>query len=455
MRPVSGIPMQYVVVGHGTAGQTAAAVLKKVDPDSEVYVIEKGRHVSIHPCALPMVLGGRLPLEAVIESAPKGRINVMLRSEAKRVDLENKTLIFERDGETDEISYDRLIIATGLKPIFPKVEGMDLEGVGTVWDVESVERLIKVLGNRVVVVGGSATGIEVAAELARTGRDVTLIEAMEQLMPGKIDPPIASSVAKALADMGVKVKLKAPMIKLEGSGGRLQYVLTPAGKIEAETAVVVIGAKPNSDLAAASGLEIGETGAVKVNDYLFTSDPHVLAAGDVAEVRDFVTGQPTATGLASTALVQGRIAAENAAGLKIRYKGALSPYLVSVGDYWFGGVGISASKAEKLGMEYRAFRFAGSDLPRYMPERDKFVVWLVTDPEGKLLGAQVFGRRGVRERVVFLTAAIYAGFRVQDIRLMEFAYQPEVCDLLDPIAVAAEGMSRKYRLLEPPSDQLG
>ncbi len=439
--------MQYVVVGHGTAGQTAAAVLKKVDPDSEVYVVERGKHVSIHPCALPMVLGGRLPLDAVVETAPKGRVNVILRSEAKLIDRKRKILVFERDGETQEIPYDRLILATGLKPIFPKVRGMDLEGVGTVWDVESVERLLKMLGNKIVVVGGSATGIEVAAELARTGREVTLIEAMEQLMPGKVDPPIASTVAKALTDMGVRIRLKTPMTELEGSGGRLKYVVTPAGRIEADTAIVVIGARPNSDLAAKSGLEIGTTGAVKVNDYLFTADPHILAAGDVAEVKDFVTEKPTATGLASTALVQGRIAAENAAGGKIRYRGALSPYLIPVGDRWFGGVGISASKAEKLGIEYRAFRFAGSDLPRYIEGRDRFIVWMVTDPEGRLLGAQVFGRRGVRDRITFLTAAIYAGFRAQDIRLMEFAYQPEVCDLLDPVAVAAEGMARKYRLI--------
>lgn len=439
--------MQYVVVGHGTAGQTAAAVLKKVDPDSEVYVIEKGNYVSNHPCALPMVLGGRLPLEALGESVPKGRINLLLGARAEKIDLNEKRVIFNKDGSVDELPYDKLILATGLKPVFPKVEGMDLEGVGTVWDIETVRDLLKVMGNKVVVVGGSATGIEVAAELAKTGRDVMLIEALEQLMPGKIDPPISSAIARALTGMGVKVMLKTRMEKLEGSGGKLKYVVTASRKIEADTAIVVIGAKPNSDLAATSGLIIGETGAVRVNEYMFTSDPNVLAAGDVAEVRDFVTGRPTATGLASTALVQGRIAAENAAGTRVRYKGALSPYIVPLGDYWFGGVGISASKAEQLGIEYLAFRFAGSDLPRYIPGRDKFIVWLITDRRGRLLGAQLFGRRGVRERVLFLTAAIYAGFRVQDIRVMEFAYQPEVCDLLDPIAVTAEGMSRKFRLL--------
>ena len=439
--------MEYVVIGHGTAGQTASAVLKKVDPDSRVYVIEKGRYVSNHPCSLPMVLGGRLELKALEESALKGRVNLILGAKADYIDLERKVVRYEKDGSKDELPYDRLVLATGLKPTFPRVEGLDLEGVGTVWDIESVAKLLKILGNKVVVVGGSATGIEVASELSKTGREVVLIEALEQLMPGKLDLPISSLVARELTEMGVKVMLKTRLEGLEGEGGKLRRVKTNSGTIEADTAVIVTGAKPNSDLALKSGLKIGETGAVWVDDYMFTSDPNVLAAGDVAEVRDFVTGERVATGLASTALVQGRIAAENAAGMRVKYRGALSPYIVPVGDYWFGGVGISASKADSLGIEYLSFRFAGSDLPKYMPGRDRSVIWLITDTEGRILGAQVFGRRDVRGRILFITAAIYAGFKVQDIRVMEFAYQPELCDVLDPVAVAAEGMSRKYRLL--------
>ncbi|MEM2490486.1 MAG: hypothetical protein QXD92_05120, partial [Candidatus Korarchaeum sp.] len=99
---------------------------------------------------------------------------------------------------------------------------------------------------------------------------------------------------------------------------------------------------------------------------------------------------------------------------------------------------------EALSIDYLAFRFSGADLPKYMRGKDNTVIWMITDREGRLLGAQVFGRRGVRERILFLTAAIYANFRVQDIRIMEFAYQPEVCDVLEPIATAAEGIYRKY-----------
>ncbi len=436
--------MDVVVVGHGTAGQTAAAVVKKVSPDAQVTVLEKHNYVAYHPCSLPAVLGGKLRLEDVIERVPKGKVRVITGATAKLVDQEAKEVIFERDGSTDSLPYDKVILATGLKPSFPPVEGLQLEGVGTVWDVESVESLLKFLGNKVVVVGGSATGIEVAAELASTGRDVTLIEMMEQLMPGKVDPPIASTVAKHLKDMGVKVHLKTALQELRGEGGKLKEVVTNRGTFEAETAIVVTGAKPNVDLAKRSGLPLGKSG-VKVDEYLYSTE-HVLAAGDVAEVKDFVTGRPITTGLASTALVQGRIAGENVVGRVIKYRGALSPYVVKVGEFSFGGVGISATQASRLGMKYLSFRFSGFDLPRYMPEKRRVFVWLVTTPDGKLIGAQLFGRR-IRQHLTFLTAAIYAGFRVQDIRLMEFAYQPEIIDVVDPVASAAEGISRKYRLI--------
>ncbi len=436
--------MKVVVIGHGTAGQTAAAVVKKVNLEAEVTVLEKHKYVAFHPCSLPAVLGGKLKLEDVIERAPKGKVKVITEAEAELIDLDRKEVRYRRDGGSDVIEYDKLILATGLRPTFPKVN-MDLEGVGTVWDVESVERLLKVLGNKVVVIGGSATGIEVAAELSGTGREVVLIEMMEQLMPGGVDPPIASTVAKALKDMGVKVMLKTALQGFKERGGRLSAVVTNRGEIEAETAIVVTGAKPNVELARRSGLPIGEAGGVKVDDFLYVTED-VLAAGDVAEVKDFITGKPTTTGLASTALVQGRIAGENVIGKLVKYKGALSPYIVKLGELAFGGVGISASKANRLGMNYLTFRFSGFDLPRYIPEKGRVLVWMITTPEGRIIGAQVFGRR-IRQYINFLTAAIYAGFRVQDVRLMEFAYQPEITDVLDPVAVASEGLSRKYRLI--------
>ena len=204
--------------------------------------------------------------------------------------------------------------------------------------------------------------------------------------------------------------------------------------------------RPNSDLAERAGLEIGETRGVVVDDHMRTSDPRIYAAGDVAQVRDFVTGRPVVVGLASTALVQGKVAGENAVGRETRYPGALGPFVVHMGEYSFGGVGLTSSRAEKLGIDHLSGRFSALTKPKYVDPESRIVCWVVTDPSGRLLGAQFFGRDGVRERVAAATLAIYSGMSVEDLRKMEFPYNPMICDVVEPFSVLAESVRRRYRL---------
>jgi NADPH-dependent 2,4-dienoyl-CoA reductase/sulfur reductase-like enzyme len=206
--------MRVVVIGYGTAGQTAASFAKKFDENAEVIVIERHSYPIYHPCSLPMVLSGKFSLDELYERKPWPGVEVITGAEAKEIDKERKIVRYEKNGTYNEIEYDSLVLAMGLRPTFPPVKGMGLEGVGTVWDIESVKNLK--IGDKVAVVGGSATGIEVSAELSKTGRKVYLFEMMEQLMPGKVDPPISSLVAKKLTEMGVEVRVKSPLREILG-----------------------------------------------------------------------------------------------------------------------------------------------------------------------------------------------------------------------------------------------
>jgi NADH oxidase (H2O2-forming) len=426
--------MRVVVIGYGTAGQTAASFAKKFDENAEVIVIERHSYPIYHPCSLPMVLSGKFSLDELYERKPWPGVEVITGAEAKEIDKERKIVRYEKNGTYNEIEYDSLVLAMGLKPTFPPVKGMDLEGVGTVWDIESVKNLK--IGDKVAVVGGSATGIEVSAELSKTGRKVYLFEMMEQLMPGKVDPPISSLVAKKLTEMGVEVRVKSPLREILGKD-RVEGI-DVGERIDVDSVIVVTGAKPNSDLARKSGIEVGETGGVKVNERMETSVKGIFAAGDVAEVRDLITGLPTTTGLASTALVQGKVAGCNAVGGNEVYKGALSPFIVTLGDYQFGGVGLTSSQAERLGIRHETMRIMASDLPKYNKERDRVVLWAVVGEDGRLLGAQIFGKREVRGRLMFLTLAIEMGLRVQDIRKIPIPYHPDLCDVNDPISMLSD-----------------
>ena len=433
--------MRVVVIGYGTAGQTAASFAKKFDEEAEVIVVERHPYPIYHPCSLPMVLSGKFSLDELYERKPWPGVDVITGAEAKEIDTKKKVVKYEKDGKYDEIEYDSLVLAMGLKPTFPPVKGMDLEGVGTVWDIESVRKLK--IGSKVAVVGGSATGIEVAAELSKTGRKVYLFEMMEQLMPGKVDPTISSLVAKKLTEMGVEVRVKSPLREIIGKD-RVEGV-DVGERVDVDSVIVVTGAKPNSDLARRSGIEVGETGGVKVNERMETSASNVFAAGDVAEVRDLVTGLPTTTGLASTALVQGKVAGCNAVGGNEVYRGALSPFIVTLGEYQFGGVGLTSSQAEKLGIKHETMRIVASDLPKYYKDRDKLVLWAVLSDDGRLLGAQLFGRREIRGRLMFLTLAIEMGLRAQDIKKIPIPYHPDLCDINDPISMLSDVFSFIHR----------
>ncbi|RLG47825.1 MAG: hypothetical protein DRN90_04380 [Thermoproteota archaeon] len=436
--------MRVVVIGYGTAGQTASAIAKKRDPKLEIVILERRSYPAYHPCSLPYALSGKIPLEDVIEKSRPPNLELITKAVAKRINLHKKEVEFEREGNKEVIDYDFLVISTGLEPTVPPVEGLDLEGVSLFWTVEDVERLRKRSLEKVVIVGGSATGIEVAAELAALGKEVSIIEMMEQLLPGKLDPPIASLVAQSLTKIGVKVLLKHPLKRVLGKGGEVTGVIAGDKEIEADTVILCTGAKPNIELAKNSGIRIGEKGGIPVDQWMRTGYPNIYAAGDVAEVRDFVTGNPIVTGLASTALVQGRVAGINISGGDVRYEGALCPFIVHFGEFEVGCTGLTSSRAENEGIKHVFGRFRGPDMAKEVPWSSSIVTWLVIDRSGKLLGAQFLGKRGVWGRVIFCTLAIMKGVQLDELERIEFGYHPLISPVIEPISVLSEALRRKY-----------
>ena len=436
--------MRVVVIGYGTAGQTASAIAKKRDPELEIVVLEKRSYPAYHPCSLPYVLSGKIPLEDAIERSGPPNLELILKAVAKRIDPHKKEVEFEREGSKEVIDYDFLVISTGLRPTVPPIEGLDLEGVSLFWTVEDVERLRRRSLEKVVVVGGSATGIEVAAELAALGKEVTIIEMMEQLLPGKLDPPIASLVAQSLTKMGVRVLLKHPLKRVLGKGGEVTGVVAGDKEIEADTVILCTGAKPNVELAKNSGIRVGKRGGISVDPWMRTEYPNIYAAGDAAEVKDFVTGRPIIPGLASTALVQGRVVGANISGGDIKYEGALCPFIVHFGEFEVGSTGLTSSRAEEEGIKHVFGRFRGPDMAKEVPWSSSIVTWLVIDRSGKLLGAQFFGKRGVWGRIIFCTLGIMKGLRLDEIERIEFGYHPLISPVIEPLAVLAEALKRKY-----------
>ena len=438
--------MRIVVIGNGTAGQTASAVAKKQNPRAEVIVLEKRPYPAYHPCSLPYVLTGKVNLDDVVVKRTFGKAEVVTRAKVESIDPSRKRVSYERDGDRVELDYDVLLLATGMSPIVPRVPGSDLGGVRKFWTIEDVRYIMDRDPQRVIIVGGSATGIEVAAELASSGKGVTIVEMMEQLMPGKIDPPISSLAMKALTSMGVRVMLKHPLQEITGRSGEVEAAIAGQVELEADTVILTTGARPETELVKDSGLLIGDNGGIVVDQWMRTSLADVYAAGDVAEVPDFVTGKRVLTGLASTALVQGRIAGMNAVGGDERYRGTLTPFVVHAGAFGMGCTGLTSSRAEKEGIEHLVGRFRGLDMAKEVPGHGSVVTWLICDPAGRLLGGQVFGKMGIRERIIFLALGIRKGLDLRELESTEFAYHPMMSPVTEPLVVLANALRRKYGL---------
>ncbi len=443
--------MKVAIVGYGTAGMTAASYAKLTRRESEVEVFEKRPYAVYHPCSLPDAIAGLIPLDSVVEAAAAvPGVNVRTSTIVEEIDVDNRKLKARdlRRGEVFYRDYDVLILATGSRPFIPRsVNILDSSCVYTLRLVEDAKFIIEAAAkyNSAVVVGGSALGIETAYALRARGLNVTLVEYFQQLMPGKLDFEIAKIVAERLSSKGINLVLGEAAAEVSGAPGAKKIVTSTGRELEAGFVVFATGVKPNTDLAKQIGAEVGPTGGIKVDDHMRTSIEGVYAAGDAAEVKDLITGKPTLSLFASTALIMGRVAGINAVGGDSHIKGVLQNWVVNLEGFKFGGVGLTEEAAKKAGIDTLSVSVTATDKPQFYPDSESVTVKLVADGEGRLIGAQVAGGGNVVEKLNLLSVSIYKGVTVSDLPYLEFAYAPSLNEVVHPVYTAADALLRRLQ----------
>jgi len=441
--------MKIVIIGYGSAGMTAAGYARVFNRKAEIIAFEKRSYATYHPCSLPDAIGGVLPMESLVEEAPKlPRFKLYTSTVVEEVDRSAKVVRARnlKTGGKIETEYDKLILTTGSVPFVPRA--IKVENAESVYTLKTVEDAVAIRKDaekyrRAVVVGGSFIGIEVAHALRKIGVDVTLVEYFPYLMPGKLDPELAKTVKEALEKEGIKVILGKGVSLVSGPAGDKRVI---AGDEEIRTGLVVMatGVRPEVTLAKQIGLEIGERGGIKVDDNLRTSDPDIYAAGDNVEVKDIVTGKPTLSLLGSTAVRMGRIAGINAAGGNLTFKGVVNVWVVNIEHLQFGAVGLTLEMAKKYGLDAVAVTISAPQKLSIYPEASELTIRLTVDREtGKLLGGQVMGKSGILCRLDVLAVAILKDMTVEDLAELELAYTPSLCDVIDPLHVAADATLRR------------
>jgi NADPH-dependent 2,4-dienoyl-CoA reductase/sulfur reductase-like enzyme len=446
---------QIVIVGGNAAGLTAASRARRLDPRLEITVLEKGPHVSYSTCGVPYYVAGDVRSEDLISFTParlKSERNIEAQtSVAVEAVLPSKKRVEGRRTETGEpvsFHFDRLLLATGVRPRIPEIPGTDLDNVFSITTLDDALRFRPAIeaATKVVIVGGGYVGLEMAESIRRLGKNVTLFERQGQVMP-TMDADMARIVEYEMERHGVRVRTSCPVEALVGNEGQVTG-LKARGVLGFEPADAVLldtGVVPNTALADSAGIQTGTTGAIAVNDYMETNVPGIYAAGNCAEAFCLQRRRPVTHYVGTVAAKQGRVAGENLAGRRSRFTGTIGTTILKVFDLAVGRTGLSSAEAATERIQAVSARIEAYDRAGYYPGRQKIWIKLIADRESrKLVGAQSAGYGDVAKRIDVAATAITTGLTVDELSQLDLAYTPPYGSLWDPLLVAAHVLLREF-----------
>jgi NADPH-dependent 2,4-dienoyl-CoA reductase/sulfur reductase-like enzyme/rhodanese-related sulfurtransferase len=369
-------------------------------------------------------------------------IEVRVLSEVTSIDRQQKQITVNdlQTGRTYTEGYDKLILSPGAEPLRPPLPGIDLDTVLTLRTVPDTDRIKAIVDERgarsAVVVGGGFIGLEMAENLVRKGLRVTMVEALEQVM-APLDPEMAIMVSDHVREKGVALRLGDGVKSFEKRGSETVVTTSAGAELACDLVLLSVGVRPESRLAREAGLELGPRGHIQVDDYLRTSDADIFAVGDAIEVKDFIFGSPTAVPLAGPANKQGRIAASNALGRQLPFKGTQGTAIVKVFELAVACTGCNHKTLERNATPHLASYTHQESHPFYYPGAEVMAIKLLFSPsDGKVLGAQIVGGDGVDKRIDVIATAIRAGMTVYDLEELELSYAPPFSTAKDPVNVA-------------------
>lgn len=429
-----------IIIGGVAGGASAAARLRRLDEAAEIVILERGEYVSFANCGLPYYIGGaitdksNLTLQTPESFRARFHIDVRVNSEAVKIDPEAKTVTVKdlKSGESYEESYDNLILSPGAEPIRPNIEGIDSDIVFTlrnIPDTLKIKQYIEVAAPKsAVVIGGGYIGVEMAENLKEAGLDVSIAELADHLI-APLDLDMAADVHRYIKSKGIKLYLNNAVKAIDG-----HTVVLQNGNIHADMVIMSIGVRPETALAQACGIKINQRGSIMVDRHMKTNIPDIYAVGDAAEVEDFITKSPAFIPLAGPANKQGRIAADNIAGISSEYGGTQGSAVLKLFDMTAATTGLNEKSARAAGIDYdKTYIYSGSHASYYPGASNMSVKALWDKKTLKILGAQIVGFDGVDKRMDVLAAAIRFGAKITDLTSLELCYAPPFGSAKDPV----------------------
>ena len=443
---------RIIVIGSGAAGMSAASAAREASPDADITVFTEDEDIAYSPCAIPWGIEGRSQWDEIVMHTPqfyseKRNIRVLTKTKVESVDGEAKTVT--AGGES--YPYDSLVIATGGRVFVPPIAGTDLKNVFVVRTVRDGKDIQAALSDvdRVVIGGAGVIGLELAVSLRGMGKDVTVIEMMDQVIPRIADKDMADEIQAHLEEKGIRFVMKAPIQAVNGDG-RVESVTAAGQEYPCGLMIFATGVRANLDIAKSLGLDVGQLGALVASPTLNAYRrgrlvPDVFVAGDVMQCESPVMPGATMSQLGSTAVRQGRVAGHNAAGGdKMLFGPVASPWVSVIGDKQIAGTGLSLGLASWYGIDTVTGKAEGLTRARYYPGGMELKVKVIADrTTHRIVGAQIIAGEEATGRIDWLTSAIINGMTAEDFLVRsENAYCPPTSMVKDVVISAVEDLCR-------------
>lgn len=437
--------MEIVIIGGVAAGAKAAAKIKRLLPSSNVSIYTDDTHVSYSSCGLPYYIEGNFSdykslLVRSVEEFQASGINVYLKAKVEKILIPQQQVLVCSNNQIRLVKYDRLIIATGARPLIPNINGVnDFDNVYTLRKIEDgIKIKEKMLQSKhAVIIGSGYIGLELLEAFVRNGLEVDVIEKNDRIMP-MFDPDMSDIIKTRIESCNSKTfafHTGETVSEFIGNGRTLTHVKTLSGKtFKTDFVLLSAGIVPNSEIAKNAGIKIGESGAIKVNKLMQTSVPNIYACGDCSEEPHLISGHSVWVPLGSTANKEGRCAALNAAGVYTVFEGVLGSAVSRCLNTTMSMTGLTTREAENFGYTSVSAVVSKSDMVAYMPEASDITIKVIADKvTGLLLGGQAVGSLGADKRINSLASALVGKLTVKQFGNNDLTYSPPFSPTIDPL----------------------
>ncbi|SER94325.1 FAD-dependent oxidoreductase [Salisediminibacterium halotolerans] len=424
--------MKIAVIGSTHAGTAAVKNMAQLYPDAEIHVYERNDNVSFLSCGLALYVGGVVQnADDLFYSSPAELkamgINVHVEHDVSSIDTDEQTIEVTdlNSGETRTDNYDRLVMTTGSWPVTPMIEGIELENILLAKNYHQANRIIEQSSHadHVTVVGAGYIGVELVEAFQQAGKRVTLIDGVDRILNKYLDEEFTDLVEADFTDKGIDMRLGETVARFEGDQ-KVNKVITDRGSVETDMVIMCVGFRPNTDLLQGK-VDMLESGAIKVDDYMRTSNPNIFAAGDCCAVRYNPTGDAAYIPLATNAVRMGTLVARNIMKPQMRNVGTQGTSGLHIFGMNMASTGLTETAAASMGIYVKSVTINEKHRPEFMPTSEDVQLKVTFDPDSRsILGAQVISKADVTQSINTLSLAVQTGLKIDELAFVDFFFQP-------------------------------